>query len=105
MEANKEGIDDLKKAFRQMINEPRDKYRDPLFQRIVRRIHKVSTELVQIYRDVQSWNDNSTARKSGAAPIDPTEFVAHEDVEWLEMTAERTGEMIRQFSGEEEIDG
>lgn len=39
--------------------------------RILQRAMKQRVEIEQIFTDIASWNDNSTARKNGAEPIDP----------------------------------
>lgn len=37
---------------------------------LIRNFRKFRAEVEQIFKDAASWNDNSTARKNGAPPID-----------------------------------
>lgn len=38
---------------------------------LVARARKLRADIEQIFTDAASWNDNSRARKNGAAPINP----------------------------------
>ncbi len=98
MQMDKPDIGKLRETYLILLSATEDERRHPLYKRMLKREHKITTELVQMRRDTVHWN--TSVRKPDESPIEIDDFVNPKDVEWLEMVSKQTRKMLRRLKAE-----